>query len=167
VGIDPFGTSDLDPELRGGIENLLYRYRRMGHDLRVEPAHVVPLRLELAVCIKPEYLRAHVLSAVRDALSSRALPGGRRGFFHPDNLTFGGAIYISRIVAAVMAVDGVLATIVTRLERLAHVKQKAPRGPDFQNGLLRLRPDEIARLDNDPAMPENGLLEFSDVEGGR
>jgi hypothetical protein len=154
VAIDPFGSSTLPVPLRDSITGSLGRYRRMGHDLRVEGAQAVPLRLEIELCIKPDYLRAHVLAAVKDALG---------GFFQPDNLTFGEAVYISRIVAAVMAVDGVAEVNVTRLERIA---QKTPGKPP-DSGILKLRPSEIARLDNDPAMPENGILTFVNVRGGR
>ncbi|HEU4886814.1 MAG TPA: putative baseplate assembly protein, partial [Thermoanaerobaculia bacterium] len=154
VAVDPFGSSTLGDPLRNAISGSLARYRRMGHDLRVDGARPVPLRLELDLCIKPDYLRAHVLAAAKDAL---------RRFFHPDNLTFGEAVYISRIVAAVMAVDGVAEVQVKRLERIA---QKTPGTPP-ENGILTLGRNEIARLDNDPAIPENGILSFVNVRGGR
>jgi hypothetical protein len=162
ISIDPFGASELDASLRDSITRRVQPFRRMGHDLRVAGADVVPIRLDLELCVQPHYLRAHVLSAVRDVLSNRALPDGRLGFFHPDNLTFGAAVYVSRIVAAVMAVDGVAKVCVESLERLDQAKN-----PDFKNGLLKLRPNEIARLDNDASLPENGVLSFSDVRGGR
>jgi hypothetical protein len=154
VSIDPSGTTALAAPLRDAITVSLGRYRRMGHDLRVAGAQSVPLRLELELCVKPDYLRAHVLAAVRQAVMR---------FFEPDNVTFGEAVYISRIVAVVMAVDGVAEVKVTRLEPLAEVPKGAP--PD--SGALKLRPDQIARLDNDPVMPENGLLSFANVRGGR
>jgi hypothetical protein len=164
VAIDPLATSDLDPSLQAAVERRLGPYRRMGHDLRVRSAGAVPLRLEIDLCLKPDYLRAHVLTALRDALSSRLLPGGNRGFFHPDNLSFGGAVYVSRIIQAVMAVEGVAEARVVRLERLGHRKHP---NPDLPKGLLKLAPNEIARLDNDPAAPENGIITFHRVRGGR
>ena len=145
VHVDPFGTHELSDNLRGEVETHLERYRRMGHDLRVGPARIVPLRLELDLCVKPKYLRAHVVAAVKEALKK---------FFHPDKMVFGESVYISRIVAAVMAVDGIAEVHVTRLERLG-------------GGDATLKPNEIARLDNDPAQPENGILSFGNVRGGR
>lgn len=158
VGVDPFGTATLEEVLRATIETSLGRYRRMGHDLRVGGARSVPLRLTLDLCIREHYLRAHVLVAVRQAIQR---------FFAPDNVTFGEAVYISRIIAAVMAVDGVKEVGVVQLERIA---QKTI-GPELEapssTGVLRLRPNEIARLDDDPAQPENGFVTFGDVRGGR
>jgi hypothetical protein len=164
VALDPVGTSDLNAKLRTSVEHRLERYRRMGHDLSVGSARIVPIRLVLDLCVKPDYLRAHVARAVLDVLSSRVLPGGKLGFFHPDRLTFGEAVYVSRIIAAVMTVDGVTEVHVVALERLAHERQK---NPDIDKGLLVLASNEIARLDNDPAMPENGILTLRHVRGGR
>lgn len=164
VAIDQLRTSDLDPALASSIQTTLERYRRMGHDLRVGSAEIVPLRLVIDLCVKPDYLQSHVVAAVGEALGRRSLAGGRRGFFHPDRLTFGGSVSVSQIVAAVMQVEGVAEARVVRLERLGHERVK---NPDFDKGLLILRSTEIARLDNDPSAPENGLLTFRRVRGGR
>jgi hypothetical protein len=158
VGIDEFGTATLEEVLRTSVTSSLGRYRRMGHDLRVDNARSVPLRLELDLCIKEHYLRAHVLVAVREAIQN---------FFAPDNVTFGEAVYVSRIVAAVMAVDGVKEVEVVRLERIAQRESDPPLAAPSSSGILRLRPNEVARLDHDPAQPENGFLTFRNVRGGR
>ncbi len=155
VAVDAFGSPLLEPDLQQSIEGSLHRYRRMGHDLGVEGADIVPLRVVLDLCIRPGYLRAHVVEAVQVAM---------REFFAPDNMAFGGAIYVSRIIGAVMRVDGVAEVHVVRLERLAHGEIK---NRDFHSGFLEIGPTEVARLDNDPAAPENGLLELRDVRGGR
>ena len=51
-------------------------------------------------------------------LSSDVLPDGRLGLFHPDNFTFGQPVYLSRIVAAAQAVEGVEAVRPERFQRL-------------------------------------------------
>ncbi len=154
VSVDAFGSPDLTDQLRDDVTHNLERYRRMGHDLRVGPARSVPLRLELDLCVKPKYLRAHVVAAVKAAMLA---------LFAPDALTFGQSVYVSRIIAAAMAVDGVAEVHVKRLERMA---TRTPT-PVPDTGVLKLEPDEIARLDNDPVSPENGILSFGDVRGGR
>src|SRR5262249_38469352 len=117
VAVDPLGSEGADPELLAEVTAYLEPYRRMGHDLEVKPARYVPLDLALTVCVLPHYPRGHVEAALLDILSNRILPDGRLGFFHPDNLTFGDGIYVSRIVAAAQAVQGVESVQVTRLER--------------------------------------------------
>ncbi|MFY9570871.1 MAG: putative baseplate assembly protein, partial [Blastocatellia bacterium] len=96
-----------------------------------------------------------------DLFSNRLLADGRRGLFHPDNLSFGEGIYMSKLVAAAQAVTGVESVRVTRLQRLFETPNH-----EIEFGLLTLGPLEVARLDNDPNFPENGRLEIN-VRGGR
>jgi hypothetical protein len=93
--------------------------------------------------------------------SNRDLPGGRRGFFHPDNLSFGEAVHLSRLVAAAQGVEGVESVRVRRLKRLSE-----RRRDEIKEGVLPLGPLEVARLDNDPNFPEHGRLVL-EVRGGR
>jgi hypothetical protein len=142
----------------------------MGYDLLVSPAEYVPLKLSLTICVLPNYLRGHVEASVLDALSNRVLPDGTLGFFHPDNLSFGNGVYVSRLLATVQAIPGVQNAMVTELERF-EISEPAP-GSDQPgeelplNSALLLGPFEIAQLDNDPNFPENGVLVL-DVRGGR
>ncbi len=161
VAIDPVGQVEARQDLLDEIAGHLYRYRRIGHDVAVKPAYYVPLDIEMTVCVLPDYLRGHVKAVLLDLFSNRMLTGGQRGFFHPDNLTFGEGIFLSKLVAAAHAVPGVESVTVTKLERLYE-------GPnqEIENGILPLGPLEIARLDNDPSFPENGQLRII-MGGGR
>jgi len=161
VAVDPLGTEDADPDLLARIARRLYRYRRIGHDLVVRPAHRVPLDVELRVCVLPGYLRAHVKAALLEVLGSRRSASGSAGLFHPDRLSFGEGIYSSRLVTAAQTVAGVESVSVTRLNRLYE-----PANGEIEAGVLPLGPLEIARLDNDPGAPENGRLRL-DMRGGR
>ena len=96
-----------------------------------------------------------------EVFNNRILEGGKRGFFHPDNLTFGEGVYLSKIVAAAQAVTGVESVTVERFHRLF----EAPNH-EIENGVLPLRNSEIAQLDNDPNYPEHGKLEIR-MRGGR
>ncbi|HKA20511.1 MAG TPA: putative baseplate assembly protein [Blastocatellia bacterium] len=161
VAVDPLGSETVSDALLKDIEIYLERYRRMGHDLHIERAEYVPILLALEVCALPQYQPAHVKAALLDAFSNRVLPGGKRGFFHPDNLTFGGGIFLSQIIAAAQAVEGVECVQVKKLQRLF-----AAPNHEIANGVLPLGLSEIAQLDNDPSFPERGKLEIH-VSGGR
>jgi hypothetical protein len=76
-------------------------------------------------------------------------------------LTFGEGIFLSKLVAAAHAVPGVESITITKLERLYE-----GRNQEIENGILPLGPLEIARLDNDPSLPENGRLQII-MGGGR
>jgi hypothetical protein len=161
VAVDAKGAVRPSATLLTDVRLALGPYRRVGHELRVVPARSVPLAVTLRVCVRPEYIRGHVTAALRAALGSRVLPDGRLGFFHPDNLTFGGGIRVSALVAAAQAVAGVESVAVTELHRLFD-----SQGREIDEGSLRLGALEIARLDNDPSQPEHGRLSL-DVRGGR
>jgi predicted phage baseplate assembly protein len=161
VAVHELGTAEPEPELVELVSRGLERYRRMGHDLRVAGGQAVALDLELTICVLPHYLKAHVAAALLDRFSNQVLGGGRRGFFHPDNLGLGEGIYVSRLVAAAQAVEGVESVEVSRLRRLF--------GPDAGGAVpdaLSIGPLEVARLDNDPANPDNGRLALV-MRGGR
>jgi hypothetical protein len=168
VAIDPAGTEDAAPDLTEELNLYLDPFRRVGYDLLVAPAQYVPLSVALTVCVLPNYLRGHVEAAVLNVLSNRLLPDGRLGFFHPDNLSFGDGIFVSRLLSAVQSVPGVQNVIVTELERFEISEPKHDvKGEELPpNSVLVLGPMEIARLDNDPDFPENGRLVLN-VRGGR
>ena len=161
VAVDPLGTETASHGLLEEIEHYLQQFRRMGHDLEVLPARYVPIDLELQVCALPDYERAHVKAALLDIFSTRLLPGGKKGFFHPDNLTFGQGLYMSRIIAAAQSVTGVECVTVVKFQRLFE-----PPNFEIQNGTLPLASNEIAELENDPNYPEHGKLVIT-VQGGR
>jgi hypothetical protein len=161
VAIDPDASEDPSQKLLHQVDRELCQYRRVGHDVLVCPAQYVSLDLAFKICVLPDYLRAHVEAALLDAFSNRVLPAGLTGFFYPDNLTFGGGIYLSKLLAAAQSVAGVESVTVTKLERL----YEGPNG-EIAAGVLPLKPFEIARLDNDPSFPEHGQITF-DLRGGR
>lgn len=161
VAVDQFGRERADDALLGEIAKDLYRYRRMGHDVRVEPARLVPLDIAMTVCVRPHYLRGHIKAALLDLFSARVLADGSKGFFHPDNLSFGDGIYLSKLVAAAQAVTGVESVEVTKLERLFE-----GHDGEIENGVLPLGPLEVAELENDPSFPEHGKFTLT-VGGGR
>ena len=161
VAIDPLGGEEADDALLRALKGHLYRYRRLGYDLRVVPAHYVPLEVELKVCVLPNFLRGHVEAALLERFSPRIMANGQPGFFHPDNLTFGAGVTLSSIVAAAQAVPGVVSVAVTTLKRFGE-----PARDEVEKGILPLGPMEIAQLDNDPSFPEHGKLTLV-MEGGR
>lgn len=161
VAVDPRGTQEAGERLFEEVSDSLAPVRRMGHDLSVRLARYVPLDIELVVCVLPQYLRGHVKAALADLFSNRRLPNGQLGLFHPDNLTFGDNIYLSKLVAAAQSVPGVETVMVSRLQRLYEGRNR-----EIENGVLPLGPLEVARLDNDPSFPERGKLQLT-MRGGR
>src|SRR5262249_55456902 len=100
VAVDPLGSASASNGLCAEIDAYLEPYRRIGHDLAVQPASYVPLDLGLSICVVAGYLRGQVEAALLAALGTGVLPDGTLALFNPDNLTFGQGVYVSRIVAA-------------------------------------------------------------------
>jgi hypothetical protein len=161
VAVDPRGAEEARRSLLRRVEHRLHRYRRIGHDLDVVTARLVPLKIVMHVCVLPHFLRGHVESALMAVFGTGVMPDGTRGFFHPDNLTFGAGIYVSKLVAVAQAVPGVESVRVTKLERLCEGANQ-----EIENGLLPLGPLEVPQLDSDPSFPEHGRLILK-MGGGR
>jgi predicted phage baseplate assembly protein len=158
---EPGGRTRLAPALASRVRNFLSRYKLAGYDLEIRSAEYVPLELGFELCVEPDYFRGDVVEAVRQALGNRINADGSRGFFHPDNFTFAQGVYLSQVYAAIEAVTGVLSVFVTLFRRFG----KADNG-ELAAGVLPVGPWEIARLDNDPALPENGVLRIT-AGGGK
>ena len=114
-----------------------------------------PLEVELHVCVKPGYFRADVLQAVQRKLSSDMLPDGTLGIFHPDNFTFGEPVYLSPIVAAAQAVDGVDAVRPQVFRRMFGASPTS-----LLEGIIPIGGLEIAQLAQNPNFRERGTLKI-------
>jgi len=161
VAIDPLGTETADADFLDAIVAYLYPYRRIGYGLRVIAAHYVPLDIAMTVCVLPHFLRGHVKAELLKRFSTQRLADGTLGFFHPDSLSFGDPITIGKLVTTALSVEGVESITVTKLQRL-----NQPANQELENGILPLKTNEIAQLDNDPSFPENGKLTLN-MGGGR
>lgn len=165
ITVDRRGGKPVDDSFESELRLFLDQFRLAGHDLEIEPPVLVPLHIVMSVCVKPGYFRDKVKRALLDAFSSVDLPDGRRGFFHPDNLVFGQAIYLSQVISTAMQVTGVNWVDLTGKLNKFQRWGKAPNN-EIKDGLIRMGRLEIARLDNDPSAPENGRIDFL-MEGGQ
>jgi hypothetical protein len=154
------GSPEDDDDLGERLVDFLDTYRMAGVDVEINAPVPVPIDLALDVCGTPDALGPEVEARVFDALSSRVLPDGRRGFFHPDNFTFGQAVYLSQIQAAVLAVPGVAWLRPTLFRRFGR-----PDAGELQAGVLRVQGLEIAQLEGDPSFPERGRVTLT-MAGG-
>jgi hypothetical protein len=85
---------------------------------------------------------------------------GRVGFFHPDQWTFGQPVYLSHLYERAMTVAGVDAVSIDTFKRWARAA-----ATELEDGVLTMGAQEIARLDNDRSLRENGLIDFT-MDGG-
>jgi hypothetical protein len=158
LAVDPRGTEGLTPELRRALLDSLATRRLAGYDLEVIGAVYVPVDLAIEFRTTPGSGAADVQQTLLQVLSNADLAGGGKGFFHPDNFTFGDHLYVSRIFAVVMAAPGIESVQITRLVRLHAAQPERDTAINLRQGFLAVGPHEIIRLDNDRNFPENGTL---------
>jgi hypothetical protein len=89
------------------------------------------------------------------------LPDGTLGLFHPDNFTFGDPVYLSRIIAAAQAVEGVEAVQAEKFQRLI-----SPLATSLDDEVIPIGSLEIAQLANNPNFRERGRL-IIEAGGGK
>lgn len=160
ITVDRRGGREVDSKFEREILDFFEQFRLAGHDIEIEGPRFVSLDIAFRVRIAPDRLRGDVLQMLLATFSNQSLPDGRRGIFHPDNFTFGQAVYLSRLVAAAMQVPGVI-----WIEAVRFCRWGQPDGSELEEGMISFERLEIARLDNDPNFPENGKIEFI-MEGG-
>jgi predicted phage baseplate assembly protein len=171
VGIDPSdpanvvtlpdGRTALAPVFATAVTEALEAFQLAGYDLEVRSAQYVPLLIEVHLCVSEDHFQADVVAAVLLALDNGVEPDGRLGFFNPANFAFGQPVYLSRLYAAIDAVEGVDSAQVTVFQRYG----RQPQG-ELQSGVIPMGPWEIARLDNDINLMENGVL-IINADGGK
>jgi hypothetical protein len=159
--VDRVGGRPVDDAFEDELRQHLEPYRMAGHDLEIDGPHYVPLELEMLVCVMPNYFRSDVLANVRTVFGSGTRADGSRGFFHPDNFSFGQGVYLSQLYAAAQKIAGVRHVDIIKLQRISSPGQAA-----LDEGVLTIGRLEIARLDNDPNFPDRGILTFT-MRGGR
>lgn len=157
----------VDDIFKTDLRDFLELFRLAGYDVEIEAPIFVPLDIAFTVCVAPGYFRNDVKSRLLDTFSNRDLPDGRRGFFHPNNFTFGQPVFLSQVVAAAMGAPGVVwvdtSDIVPKPNRFQRWARAA--AGETAAGRIDFGRLEIAQLDNDPDAPENGRIDFY-MEGG-
>ena len=160
VTVDRTGGIPVDAAFERELTGRVERYRMAGHDTEFNDPVYVSLELDLLVCVESTFLRSDVRAGLLEVLGNQARADGRRGLFHPDELTFGHTVFLSSVYAAARTVPGVASVEATRFHR-----QGNPDPRPLVDGFMRLAALEIPRLDNDANFPEHGVLRLTLVGG--
>jgi hypothetical protein len=158
------GGRAADQEFLDDVRAALEPLALAGHDVHVRAPLYVPLDIAFTVHLEPGTPREVARQALLAAFCNGELPDGSRGFFHPDELTFGQPVYLSQLVARAMRVPGVTAIDWTdggRLQRWGR-----PSRGELLAGQVVVGQVEIAQVVNDPLAPELGTISFN-LRGGR
>lgn len=160
ITVDRTGGLPVDHRFQRELSSFLEQYRLTGQDIEIEGVRSVPLDIALQVQVLSGYYQSQVKAALLRAFSNRVLDTGQRGFFHPDNFTFGQPVYLSQVIQQAMQVIGVQAVSITRFQRWGQ-----PSQDERERGRISFGRLEVAQLENDSNRPGRGRLELV-MEGG-
>ena len=161
VSIDTVAPSGPSPALVASTESRLNLLRMMGVDLAVEGAEIVGLRVEMNICVDPDFFQAEVYAALMALFTTGNTCTGQPGWLNPDNFTFGQTIYTSPFIATAQGVEGVTSAVMTVFERMDD-----PSLNGVAQGYLTMGRLEIARCDNDPNRLDHGIFVLH-MDGGK
>lgn len=161
IAAEPKGGGNLSPALQRAVTNTVQARRLAGQDVHLESPQYISLQLTLSIEVDDYYFRSDVERSLRQALGNQVLPNGQKGFFYPDNFTFGRSVYLSPIYAAARAVAGVKTVTALQFQ-----PQDVNTHQYLEAGQIPLGSLQIARLDNDPSFPGHGQLSLI-LAGGR
>jgi hypothetical protein len=153
VTADPFGSFQLSPEQRTELANLMDCVRQAGREVFVSNPRFVNIDLEIKICVEPFAYAGQVKARVLEALLGRKGVRPVKGFFHPDNFTFGTPLARAALEAAIQDVPGVRGVEQMRIRARGITDWRS-----FDELIFKVRHDQIIRLENDPRFPERGSL---------
>jgi hypothetical protein len=159
VAIDPVGDTELTPDLANSVARRLESLRLIGEDVEIRPPIFVPLRIDVSVCVRPEFWPEDVRFVLEQEFSDGYTREGRPAFFHPDRWTFGQELHASEVLGRIHEVEGVEHVISLNMARWDAPTAGTPE-------TITVRPQEIILVENDPDHMERGSISF-DVKGGR
>jgi hypothetical protein len=175
VAIDPVGTTVLTDELREKIAGHLDAVRLIGEDLEIRPPVYIPLMISVSFCVLPGYWPMDIKYLLEQEFSDGFTSDGRKGFFHPDNWTFGQFLRKSQILGRIHNVQGVDHVVEISMARwnaatpgMATGKLSPLRKEYSERDFIEVDSNEIILVKNDPDHMEHGLISFyPDPSGGR
>ncbi|MEL6475698.1 MAG: hypothetical protein AAFR17_00100 [Pseudomonadota bacterium] len=174
ITLDPLGATDLLPEQVAEAQAHLNPVRLIGEDIEIRPPDLLPLDICLIVCAHPRFWPEDLEFELQEAFTEGYTSTGARGFFHPDNWTFGQKLHASQIIGRALAVEGV-----DRVRALLMAPWDQAGGPTTEtitltedeakpaeNAVICPAPNQIIRVANDPSALELGRIQIF-AEGGR
>ena len=150
---DPQGSFELQSAQRDELGAHLNRFRLAGREAFGRDPVFVTLDLRIQLCVEPGHYRGEVEAAALEALFGRRGLRPVRGFFDPDNFTFGTPLDRSRLEAVLQAVPGVRAVETLWIRRRGWFDWRI-----FSETACEVGDDEIIRIENKRLLPERGVV---------
>jgi hypothetical protein len=153
---EPINTERVSLKNRLELIKLLNRYRMAGYESYVPNPNYLSIDLIVTVSALSTAFQGYVEQGVLTALGTA--PGE---FFNHKNFTFGQALQLSVLEAAIQRVNGVAGVDLIQYQ-ISGLTSGFVEMPDT----VKVGTDQIIRCDNDPSLPGHGTLKVV-IQGGR
>jgi len=157
---DPLGGFAFSALQRRELEEQLDRFRQAGREVHVSNPIYADLDLAIVVCVAATSYVGEVKDAVLEALFGHRGLRPLKGFFDPDNFTFGTPLLRASLQAVVQNVPGVRAVELIRIRRRGWFPWRTFTEPAYTPG-----DRELIRVAHNPLLPERGAVRLL-MEGG-
>lgn len=160
VTADPIGSTALSATQREEARLQLDRFRQAGREAHLLDGKYVDLDLQIRVCVEPSAYRSQVKERVTEALLGTPESVSGKGFFSPDNFSFGAPLERSVLEQVIQRVPGVRAVEEIRIARRGHFEWQT-----FDRLAFTVADDELIRVENDLDHPDRGSVKL-EMAGG-
>ena len=175
IAIDAKPEYIADSDFLSEVRQYANKIKTVGNEIRLEFAKYVYIDVGIVVYLEKNAGKHDVERRLRNALGNAPYDEGKKGFFHPDNFSFGQPVYVSKLYDAINQVRGISSALLTKLGnhrefstspavKMAGTTQDDISKMNITRGFLPVDESEIIRLNNDPLHAEYGLLTLEFVE---
>ncbi|MFQ5525106.1 MAG: hypothetical protein ACE5GX_02485 [Thermoanaerobaculia bacterium] len=107
------GDRELTPEFQRSLHSELEPLMVAGRDLEIRAPKTLPVTIRLSGRLDQGFVLEEVAEKLAGVLGTREHEGGKRGYFHPDNLLLGRPLDLGAVLDEAMSVPGVLSMTAT------------------------------------------------------
>ncbi|GJL53836.1 MAG: hypothetical protein NPIRA02_09680 [Nitrospirales bacterium] len=132
------------------LRAMIEQNRMVGSEVFLETAKAAPITLALSVRVKKGYFRSELKQALNQVFTA-----DEGGFFEPGRLGFGEDLFVSDIIEAAMAVEGVEVACLNRFKRVGAYPDRTT------TGVIEIADEEFVLCENDPTDPSNGTYRIT------
>ncbi|WP_019955003.1 hypothetical protein [Yoonia vestfoldensis] len=154
IAVDPRDHIGLSPPLRAEVQSFIEEIRLVGRPAYLTDAALRPIDLRIAICHDPRVPFGHIVEALIADLAGDSPDA----LFHPNNLSFGSALFRADLESRIAAQPGVTAIRAIRYRW----RGEADFTPFTQTALLSAA-DQIPILRHDATRPDLGRIEVFDT----
>jgi len=168
--LDMKNNIEPDKRILKELKIFIDKIRMIGYDAKISLTEYISPEIEISIFLEKNFIKTEVESKLNFLLGDKEDETGNRGFFHPENFSFGDSIYISKLYDVIENIHGVDYAIINKFKISTSPYIPTEDGKDeatirnLKRGFIPVNERNVLRLDNNPLYPEHGSLVLNFVE---